>query len=174
MIFGLFKQPGDQWRAAARAAFLHDWGTDDGYRLGIDLLADAVRRRDGRDAELSLTVTFAFGQGEEHLPLLLEMAPAAWHHSHENVISSIAGYRTPAAVDTLYAATQWVPEYLGFDEARALAVKAIWGLGAIRDHSADVALERLTGSDHEIIALNARQQLDQRRLGRFGVDRPGA
>ncbi|MFD5103330.1 hypothetical protein [Streptomyces albidochromogenes] len=28
-------------------------------------------------------------------------------------------------------ATRWIPEYLDFDEFRALAVKAIWALGAI-------------------------------------------
>ncbi|MET9438981.1 HEAT repeat domain-containing protein, partial [Streptomyces sp. NPDC006551] len=62
----------------------------------------------------------------------------------------------------LVAATRWVPEYLDFDESRALAVKAIWALGAIPGEEAREALEGLRGDENEIIRENAVKQLARR------------
>ncbi|WP_073814917.1 hypothetical protein [Streptomyces sp. CB02261] len=45
----------------------------------------------------------------------------------------------------------WIPEYLDFDENRALAVKAIWALGAIPGTEAREALEDLRDDENEII-----------------------
>ena len=66
---------------------------------------------------------------EDHLDLLVQLASADWHHKHEDVVSALGQLRSPAAVEALYHAAWWVPDYLDFDESRALAVKAIWALG---------------------------------------------
>jgi hypothetical protein len=54
-----------------------------------------------------------------------------------------------------------VPRYLEFDEARALAVKAVWALGGIQDPAAREALESLTTSANDIVAENAVAQLQR-------------
>jgi hypothetical protein len=152
--------------------FLRQWGADDGIELGYELLADAVRRRSGDDVERAITVVSTFGKRWRLLPLLLELAGAEWHERHEDVISELSGYRTPEAIDALVHAVEWVPDYLDYDEARALAVKALWGLAAIVDGRAEDALERFAGSDVEVIADNAQQLLERRRQGEYGYIHP--
>nr|WP_240982708.1 HEAT repeat domain-containing protein [Streptomyces sp. S3(2020)] len=70
--------------------------------------------------------------------------------------------RSPQTVPTLVLATRWVPEYLDWDENRALAVKAIWALGAIPGPEAREALEGLRDDEDEIIRENAVKQLARR------------
>ncbi|MBB2749926.1 UNVERIFIED_ORG: HEAT repeat protein [Rhizobium aethiopicum] len=65
--------------------------------------------------------------------LLLQLLQEGWHFKHEDVVSALADLKAPEAVEALYKVTYWVPSYLEFDDARALAVKAIWALGAIAD-----------------------------------------
>jgi hypothetical protein len=59
----------------------------------------------------------------------------------------------------LYHAAWWVPDYLDFDESRALAVKAIWALGGTPGAEAEQALERLLGAEGEVVREAARAQL---------------
>jgi HEAT repeat protein len=77
------------------------------------------------------------------------------------VASAPGDLKTPAAVDALLHLATWVPAHLDFDDARALAVKAIWALGGMADDSAKAALESLTSSDNEIVAENAVAQLQR-------------
>jgi hypothetical protein len=70
--------------------------------------------------------------------------------------------RSPKTVPTLVLATRWVPEHLHWDENRALAVKAIWALGAVPAAEAREALERLRHDENEIIRENAVRQLARR------------
>ena len=65
------------------------------------------------------------------------------------------------SVDALVHLSQWVPSYLEFDDARALAMKAIWALGAITGDAARRALEALARSECNIVAEGAVAQLQR-------------
>ncbi|HXR70550.1 HEAT repeat domain-containing protein, partial [Actinocrinis sp.] len=70
--------------------------------------------------------------------------------------------KSPETVDALYHATQWIPEYLDFDEARALAHKAIWALGGTPGPEATAALTRLLTDEDESLHEAAAKQLRRR------------
>ena len=141
---------------------LRVFGVSDGRVLGLRLLREAVARRDGEGVELALIVSFTFGWMPEHLGVLLGLEPAVWHQSHEDVVSALGTFKSPVAVDALVHATQWVPDYLDFDEARALATKAVWALGGIAGDEAQAALVRLTQDPDPIVSDGAKYQLRRR------------
>ena len=141
--------------------FLREFGVTDGMALGLDLLRDAVDRRDPVDVELALIVCFRFGFSEGHLQLLLTLAFADWHQRHEDVAMALGKIRSPASVEALVHLARWVPGYLEFDESRALATKAIWALGAISGDAAHQALESLARSESSIVAEGAVAQLQR-------------
>lgn len=97
------------------------------------------------------------------MPLLIEQANADWHLRHEDVIWLLGKYKSPLTVDALDQATQWIPEYLDFDEARALARKAIWALGGTPGPEAEQALERLVHDKDEDLHELAQEQLQRHR-----------
>lgn len=142
---------------------LRHFGTTDGRALALRLLRDAVDRQDGLDVEMALIVCAAFGFTMDHLDLLVQLASADWHHKHEDVVSALGQLRAPTAVDALYHAAWWVPDYLDFDESRALAVKAIWALGGTSGAEAEQALKRLLSAEGEIVREAARAQLMRRQ-----------
>lgn len=144
--------------------FLRRFGAPDGVALGLDLLRDAVERRDPLDVELALVVCFRFGFAEGHLQPLLGLAFADWHQRHEDVATALGRLKSPASVAALTYLARWVPAYLEFDDARALAVKAIWALGGIGGDAAHEALTSLASSGSGIVAENAVAQL--RKLGK--------
>jgi len=139
---------------------LRHFGATDGKALGLSLLRDAVDHEDGLDVEMALIVCATFGFTMGHLDLLVRLAWAGWHHKHEDVVAALGQLRAPAAVDALYHAAWWVPDYLDFDESRALAVKAIWALGGTPGDKAEQALAELVGAEDEIVREAARAQLD--------------
>jgi hypothetical protein len=67
--------------------------------------------------------------------------------------------RAPTAVGALYRAAWWIPDYLDFDESRALAVKAIWALGGTPGIDADEARKRLLVAEDDIVRAAARSEL---------------
>lgn len=75
---------------------------------------------------------------------------------------SLDTLQTADAVPALFRATQWIPEYLKFDENRALAVKAIWALGKRPGSEAEKHLEALTHCDDPILRKVATEQLERR------------
>ncbi len=121
----------------------------------------AISRRDPVDVELALVVCSRFGFTEDHLQPLLSLAFADWHQQHENVATSLGKIRSPSSVDALAHLAQWIPDYLAYDDARALATKAIWALGCIIDHGAREALESLAKSGDSIVAIGAIAQLQR-------------
>lgn len=139
--------------------FLRRFGAPDGVALGLSLLRDAVERRDPLDVELALVVCFRFGFTEGHIQPLVALAFADWHQRHEDVATALGKLRSPASVDALTHMARWVPAYLEFDDARALAVKAIWALGGISGDAAHEALTSLASSECGIVAENAVAQL---------------
>jgi hypothetical protein len=141
---------------------LRHFGTTDGRALGLRLLRDAVDRQDSLDVEMALIVCFTFGFTMDHLDLLVQLASADWHRKHEDVVSALGRLRAPTAVDALYHAAWWIPDYLDFDESRVLAVKAIWALGCTPGIEAEEALKRLLIAEDEVVRGRARAQLTRR------------
>ncbi|NNN34395.1 HEAT repeat domain-containing protein [Streptomyces sp. S3(2020)] len=142
---------------------LAHFGESDGGVMAFRLLRDAMERRDADDVEMALIVHAAADASvEEFLEPLIELFPAEWHREHEDIVSMLGRLRSPQTVPTLVLATRWVPEYLDWDENRALAVKAIWALGAIPGPEAREALEGLRDDEDEIIRENAVKQLARR------------
>jgi hypothetical protein len=141
---------------------LRYFGTTDGRALGLSLLRNAFDRHDGQDLEMALIVCATFGFTVDHLDLLVQLVSADWHHKHEDVVSALGRLRSPAAVDALYYAAWHVPDYLDFDEGRALAIKAIRGLGGTPGDEAERALAQLVSAGSEIVRDAAKDQLRRR------------
>ncbi|MDG9709381.1 HEAT repeat domain-containing protein [Streptomyces sp. DH10] len=142
---------------------LAHFGESDGGAFALRLFREAVERQDADDVEMALIVKAASGAPvEEFLELLIELFPAEWHRDHEDIVSLLGTLHSPRTVPTLALATRWVPERLDWDENRALAVKAIWALGAIPGPEAREALEGLRDAENEIIRENAVKQLARR------------
>jgi hypothetical protein len=149
-------------RSGSPEDVLRHFETTDGRSLGLRLLRDAVDRQDNLDVEMALIVCFTFGFTVDHLDLLMQLTSADWHRKHEDVVSALGLLRAPTAVDALYHAAWWIPDYLDFDESRALAVKAIWALGGIPGIEAEEALKRLLIAEDEIVRGAAKAQLMRR------------
>jgi hypothetical protein len=143
---------------------LRYFGVTDGPRLGLDLLRNALQRRDGRDVEMALLVCFTFGFTPDHLQPLLELSFADWHTRHEDVVSALQDLNTPAAVPAFVHATRWIPTYLDWDDNRALAKKAIHALGKAPGLEAEQALMQLiVDYDDEVLRETARRVLKRRQ-----------
>lgn len=162
LILSLVFVPG-RGREGSPSDVLRHFGASDGRVLGEGLLRDAVMRKSAEDVEMALIVCAIFGVTADALDLLVHLCSADWHYQHENVLSALDELRQPAAVDALYHATQWIPEYLDYDESRALATKAIWGLGNTPGPEAEQALTRLLNSNDEIVREGAKAQLARRK-----------
>lgn len=161
LIFSLVLVPGRPYEGDP-AAILRHFGTQDGRALGLRLLRDAIAAKNADETEAALIVCGQFGLDEEHLDLLVGLVYADWHFQHEDVVTMIDSLCRAEAVDALEHAASWVPDYLDFDENRALAVKALWALGRIDAPKAEDALRRLSSSDNEVVRKEAMAQLDRR------------
>jgi hypothetical protein len=160
-IIALVIVPG-RGRAGSPEEVLRQFGADDGQELGLDLLRDAAGRQDPLDLEMALVVCFTFGFTTGHLELLIQLATADWHHSHEDVVTGLSRLRSPRAIGALVDAAWWVPSYLDFDESRALARKAVWALGVIPGPEARQALIGLLDAESSIVREGAKAQLARR------------
>ena len=162
LVLGLVVSPGQGPTRTIDEVLAH-FGESGGATLALRLLRDAMERRDADDVEMALIVRGAADASvEEFLEPLIELFPAEWHREHEDIVSLLGKLRSPKTVPTLVLATRWVPEYLDWDENRALAVKAIWALGAIPGPETREALEGLRDAENEIIRENAVKQLARR------------
>ncbi|MHB1530435.1 MAG: HEAT repeat domain-containing protein [Acidiferrobacteraceae bacterium] len=139
-------------------------------RLALRWLEEAWQARSAEDLSCALIVGGSFGFGPERLDILCRLVEVDWHYDHEDVVSTLdglrthnPGLRTHDVVEALFHATQWIPEYLKFDDCRALAVKATWALGKIPGPEAEAKLETLARSDDAILRKNAVKQLGLRR-----------
>lgn len=146
----------------SKSEFLERYGEDDGTKLAERLISEAVHERDSEALELSLIVGFVFGVSSQLVAPLSEALTEDWHISHENIVSMLDRLRTPASIPGFIHAARHVPDYLDFDDARALAVKAIWGLGNLPVPEAESALRSLLDSDNEVVDRNVREQLQRR------------
>lgn len=141
--------------------FLEGFATTDGEALGLDLLRDAAARHDPVDVELALVVCFRSGFSDGHVPLLVSLAFTAWHQRHEDVAMALGRIKSPESVEALAHLAEWVPNYLEYDSARALATKAIWVLGSISGDAAHRVLESLARSDDRLVAESAKAHLEK-------------
>jgi len=134
--------------------------------LAKKLLDEAIQSRDSVEIECALIVGFSFGFDEDCLNDLLILLKMDEHRSHENVVMALDDFSSSDAINELYHMTQWTPEYLKYDEDRALATKAIWALGKIPDPRVDVLLQTLaTSSENPILRETAEIQIEIRRTG---------
>jgi hypothetical protein len=146
------------------AEFLRQFrAATDGQKLCREILAEAIESRSAEDVEWSLLVGFTFGFTNEHMPLLIELAFADWHERHEDVVSALGDLNSREAVNALLYSTRHIPDYLDFDESRALAVKAIWALGGIECSEADAALNEVMNDPDPILADAAAKQIKRRK-----------
>jgi HEAT repeat protein len=144
--------------------FLRKFGAClDGKKLTTQLLRDVISSANGEDLGFAMIVGFTFGFSEEHFPMLVSLVKENWHFSHEDVVSALSEFKASQAVEGLLSATKWVPDYLAFDESRALAVKAIWALGGIEGPEADAALNEVMNDPDPILANAAAEQMKRRR-----------
>jgi len=132
--------------------------------LSVELLEQAVREKNAADVACALTIGFTFGFSKDHEATLCRLAYEDWHSSHENVVSALeyGGYEDEACIEALYQLAKIVPPYLEFDEARALAVKAIWALSRIPGRLAQAKLEELAKSSSPKIRPLAEEKLNRR------------
>ncbi len=130
--------------------------------MAMAVLEAAYETKNAEDLEYALIIGFVFGFGPEHEDILCHLVEADWHFRHEDVVSALDDLRSPSAVTALSRATQWIPEYLDFDEYRALAVKAIWALGKLPGEDVESKLQALALSDNPILKKNALNRLERR------------
>lgn len=151
-------------KGLSKADFLSRFrGPTDGQQLCGALLTEAIQSKAADDVECALMVGYTFGFTKDHLEPLLELVSAPWHFKHEDVVTALGQLQSTKAVEGLHAATKWIPEYLDFDESRALAVKAIWALGRIKGPEADAALSELGNEPDPILAESATEQIERRQ-----------
>ncbi|WP_433626439.1 HEAT repeat domain-containing protein [Nocardia sp. CA-120079] len=163
VILGLVYSPVNPTRVGSAEEVLQHFRVSDGRELGLNLLKQATEDHDADGVELALIVSSEFGLTMDYLDTLLKLSSADWHFMHEAVASSLGQLRTKAAVDALYRTAVWIPDYLDYDDNRALARKAIWALGDTPGPEAEAALVRLRDSDSEIVRKRAEAQLERRQ-----------
>ncbi|WP_433600516.1 HEAT repeat domain-containing protein [Nocardia sp. CA-135953] len=163
VILGLVYSPANPTRVGSPEEVLRHFGESNGRQLGLKLLKEAIESRYADGIELALIVSNEFGITMDYLDMLLQLSAADWHHMHEDVVSLLGQLRTSTAVDALYRAAVWIPDYLDYDDNRALARKAIWALGGTPGPEAEAALVRLRDSDSEIVRKGAEAQLERRQ-----------
>jgi hypothetical protein len=164
LCLGLVRANGKQRISNAEFAVKYPAALENG-RLATALLQDAYEARDGAALQCAMIVGFSFGFDVRHVDVLVRLIEERWHFMHEDVVSALDKLRTPRAADALFRATQWVPEHLEYDDARALAVKAIWGLGNLPGAASEAYLRQLATSPVEVIRTNAEEQLQRRAAG---------
>jgi hypothetical protein len=148
--------------ARRRKRVLRMLGVTDGRALSLRLLDGALQSRHSSDVEIAVALSHAYGLTAAHIGLLLQLVSADWHHSHENVVLALERLRAPEAVEALVHAARWVPDYLNWDESRALARKAIWVLGKTAGSDAEEALKGLVDSDDDVVRETAIHILEIR------------
>jgi len=151
-------------RDISKEEFLREFPTSLGAegRLSLNLLKDAYQSQDADEVSCALVIGWTFGFGPEHKDILLRLADEDWHYSQEDVVDALDMFRTPDMVPALFRATQWIPKALEYDDARAMAVKAIWSLGRIPGTESEEKLMTLAQSDNAILRKNALEQLELR------------
>lgn len=151
-------------RRTTKEEFLRQFpdAVEDGS-VSTTLLERTLIEKSSDDLQCVLIVGYTFGFSPSQADILCRLLEADWHVSHEDLVGAMDKLRLPQSVDSLYRATQWIPEYLSYDDSRALAVKAIWALGKIPGSESEGALRRLVSSSVEVLSDTAKHQLRRRQ-----------
>jgi len=133
-------------------------------RSALKWLQEAYETRNADDLHCAFIIGGNFGFAPQHKDILCRLIDEDWHYCHESVVSILSGlWPTPDTVEALFRATQWIPKSLEYDNAKALARKAIWALGKIPGPEAETKLETLAHSDDPVLRGWAVKQLERRR-----------
>jgi FMN phosphatase YigB (HAD superfamily) len=148
----------------SEAEFLRETGIarSGASAFALKMLEEAYGHKSEDDVECGLLLAFTFGFSPEFVDALIRLSDADWHHSHEDVVMALDDLRDRRAIDAFYRAALKLHPYLDYDDARALAEKAIWALGNLADPIADEKLRQLARSDHAIVREYATRQLQRR------------
>lgn len=125
-------------------------------------LEEACATRSSDELFCALVIGVNFGFAAEDREILCWLIGEDWHYSHEDVVSTLGRWPNRDTIEALFRATQWIPKSLEYDDARALAVKAIWALGKIPGIEAEAKLLTLAQSEDTILRENALKQLGLR------------
>lgn len=125
----------------------------------LQALQESYLSKDPGEVELAVLLGFLVGFTMVHFEVLSALLVADWHYRHEDIVSALDRFRDPKTIEALFVAAQQKHDYLEFDEAHALAVKAIWGLGNLAHPEAMEKLRLLAKSDIEVIKRNSLEQL---------------
>ncbi len=106
-------------------------------------------------------VSGVFGMDERWARPCQALLESDWHILHETAAFAL-GRVGDAAVPALVRAAREVPDYLEFDESRALAGKAIHSLGKIPGPEAEAALDDLLLHEDHALRSMVRRVLDRR------------
>lgn len=142
---------------------LRAFAVDDGVELSRRLVAEAATSCSAVGMELAIIAASVFGVADDVVDDLIELLYAEWHHSHESMVLLVGQAGEVRAVRALQRMATWVPDYLDFDESRALARKAIHALGRIPSAEATKVLTELSEGEAPMLAEAAQRQLKHRR-----------
>ena len=141
-ILKMVAYPGEPGRLG-RDGFIAVTGIDDPETWALHELDDALVNRSADDVGLATTLGALLGVDDRWVDSLISVLDADWTYSHEDAAEILGDLANPKAVLALVRATRRVPEYLEYDEGRALAVKAIHSLGRIPGPEATLGLDDL-------------------------------
>ncbi len=127
--------------------------------LAPDFWHAAVEEKDADALVCALLVGFSFGFPSSIVNELCDLLGASWHRSHENLVEALDGFDGEVVADALVGATEYVPEYLAFDDSRALAIKAVWMLSKLKRDDALPRLLNLAEHPVERIRICALERL---------------
>ncbi|MGX8773585.1 MAG: hypothetical protein ACSW8G_00850 [Bacillota bacterium] len=127
-----------------------------------DLFDAAAEKKDADDIEACITLMYRFHCVSDRLTGIMEsLITEDWHISHEDMASYLDIAAQPSSTGALYAAANMKFDYLDYDDSHGLASKSIWALGKIGNEYAVGKLELLAKSEDDVIAKDARRQLER-------------
>lgn len=137
--------------------------TDDAHAFCLSLLQQVAEKKDAEELEYALILCSSLNAYDEsYIDLLIELSGADWHKQHENIVQILQQLKNPKAVDALYHLTQWLPEYMNYDEEnRSLARKALFALGDTPGEEAKQTIQKLLQDNNPKIRELAQEQIDR-------------
>lgn len=130
-----------------------------GSDAGLAMLVRALHERDDMGVGLGLRFGFNFGFSDAYLDVLLALAEAPWHRSHENLTYPLEELDSPRKIDTFARLATVKLTYVEDDKFKALGTKCLWVLGRIGTREAVLRIGELLRCGEPIIEYRAEEQL---------------
>lgn len=163
-ILKMVAYPGESGRHG-RNGFIAATGIDHPESWALHELDEGLVNRSAEDVELATTLGALLGVDDRWVDPLIKVLDADWTRSHEDAAEILGDLADPKAVPALIRATRWVPEYLDYDEGRALAVKAIHSLGKIPGPEAALGLDDLRNHEDRPLRECVERVIETRTAG---------